>query len=196
MNNKTVRMIQHILDDCSKHNVELILYPETSLSLSKKIKVSGFWDESDKTIHVAVYGDEWIEVLAHEYSHFCQWKENKFISKEYSNAYIRFDEWLRGEKKISKTNREKYARLIQECELDCEKRAIKFLKKFRLSNEKIYIQKANSYVLGYEAVLQTGKWFEVSPSRIDACWKKLPTTFVKSLKPNKKILNIMVESCF
>lgn len=196
MNNRIVRMIQHILDDCSEHGVEVLLYPQHSILLSKKMKVSGYWDDVDKTINVAVYGDEWVGVLAHEYSHFCQWKEDKFTSKEYSNAYIRFDEWLRGEKKISKSNREKYARLIQQCELDCEKRAAKLLKKFRLGSQKNYIQKANGYVLGFQAVLETGKWFEVSPSRITACWKKLPTKFTKTLKPNKQILDIMIKNCF
>ena len=79
MKNSISKFLQMVQDDCSRHGVEIIFHPKQEIKLSKKIGVSGFWTDEDKQLNVAIYCDEWLTVLAHEYGHFCQWKENKFV---------------------------------------------------------------------------------------------------------------------
>ena len=152
MKNSILKFLELVQQDCLRHGVEIVFHPKSEIKLSKKIAVSGYWSDDDKKLNVAIYCDEWLTVLAHEYGHFCQWKENKFLDKATSNAYVHFDEWIEGKIELPKNKLEKTCELIQKCELDCEKRALKLIKQYKLyKDEKLYIQKANSYVLGYEA---------------------------------------------
>lgn len=165
--------------------------------MAEDFYVAGYWSEDDKQLNVAIAHDEWLTTLAHEYSHFCQWKENKFTDKKTANAYADYDEWLKGEIELTQKQIDLACKQIQKCELDCEKRTTKLIKKFNLCESvEEYVQKSNSYVLGYEASKKLRKWFKVAPSRIDSLVKTMPTKFVKELKPTRKQLNIMVRSCF
>lgn len=186
-----------VQEDCLRHGVEIVFHPKSEIKLSKKIFVSGYWDEQDKKLNVAIYCDEWLTVLAHEYGHFCQWKENKFVDKQTSDAYILFDEWIDGKKNLSKKKLDSVCELIQKCELDCEKRALKFIKEYKLYKDfKLYIQKANSYVLGYSAAKLNRKWFKKPPSRLDVVYESMSKTFTKTLTPNKKQLKLLLEHCY
>jgi hypothetical protein len=197
MKNSISKFLLLVQEDCTKHGVEIVFHPKEEIKLSKTVSVSGYWSDDDRQLNVAIYCDEWLTVLAHEYGHFCQWKENKFTGEETSNAYLIFDEWLEGKKEISKKRIDKICQLIQECELDCEKRALTFIKKFKLyKNEKLYIQKANSYVLGYAAAKINRKWFKKPPSRLNAVYSSMSKSFTKSLTPNKKQLQLLLEHCF
>lgn len=197
MKNSILKFLQLVQEDCLRHGVEIVFHTKSEIKLSKKISVSGYWSDDDRQLNVAIYCDEWLTVLAHEYGHFCQWKENKFIDKDTSNAYVLFDEWLEGKKELSKKRIDKVCELIQKCELDCEKRALAFIKKFKLyKNDKLYIQKANSYVLGYAAAKINRKWFKRPPSRLNPVYSSMSKTFTKSLTPNKKQLQLLLEHCF
>lgn len=197
MKNSILKFLEMVQEDCIRHGVEIIFHPKHEIKLSKKIDVSGFWNDDDKQLNVAIYCDEWLTVLAHEYGHFCQWKENKFIDKETSQAYILFDEWIDGRKNLSKKKLDSVCELIQKCELDCEKRALKLIKEFRLyKDEQLYIQKANSYVLGYAAAKLTRKWFKTPPSRTSLVFNSMSKNFTRTLKPNKKQLKLLLETCF
>ena len=197
MKNSILKFLELVQQDCLRHGVEIIFHPKSEIKLSKKISVSGYWSDDERKLNVAIYCDEWLTVLAHEYGHFCQWKENKFLDKATSNAYVDFDEWIERKIELSEKKLEKTCELIQKCELDCEKRALKFIKEFKLyKDEKLYIQKANSYVLGYEAAKITRKWFKTPPSRTNIIFQNMPKTFTKSLKPSKKQLELLLITCF
>ncbi|NDC31518.1 MAG: hypothetical protein EBZ58_11415, partial [Bacteroidetes bacterium] len=102
MKNSILKFLELVQEDCLRHGVEIIFHPKHEIKLSKKISVSGYWSDDDRKLNVAIYCDEWLTVLAHEYGHFCQWKENKFIDKVTSNAYVDFDEWIEGRVELSK----------------------------------------------------------------------------------------------
>ena len=197
MKNSISKFLQMVQDDCSRHGVEIEFHPKTEIKLSKNIQVSGYWNDEERKLCVAIYCEQWLTVLAHEYGHFCQWKENKFSDKATSQAYSDFDDWIDKKKELSKNKLQKTCELIQACELDCEKRALKFIKEYKLDrNEKLYIQKANSYVLAYEAARVTRKWFKTAPSSVNKVFSNMPKTFIRTLKPSKKMLKLMLESCF
>jgi hypothetical protein len=197
MKNSILKFLQLVQEDCLRHGVEITFHPKQEIKLSRKIGVSGYWSDEDKQLNVAIYCDEWLTVLAHEYGHFCQWKENKFVDYDTSTAYADFDDWINGSKELSKKKLEKTCELIQKCELDCEKRALKFIKQYKLyKDDKLYIQKANSYVLGYAAAKVKRKWFKIAPSRTEKVFSNMSTSFTRTLKPSKKMLKILLETCF
>jgi len=196
MKNSISDFINMVQSDCLENGVEIIFHPTTSIMMSKKISVSGFWCDEDKQLNVAIYHPEWLVILAHEYGHYCQWKDGKFIDEKTTEAYILYDEWI--EKKISLTKEklDDICELIQKCELDCEKRALKLVKKYKLCDIESYIQKANSYVLGYDVTKITRKWFKKSPTRVNSIYKSMSKTFTKTLKPTKKQTNLILKNCF
>ena len=58
--------------------------------------------------------------------------------------------------------------------------ALKFIKKFNLYKDPdMYVQKANSYVLGYEASKHLRRWFKQSPSYVKKIYTSMPKTFIK-----------------
>jgi hypothetical protein len=197
MKNSILKFLELVQEDCLKHGVEIVFHPNAEIKLSKNIDVSGYWNDEELKLCVAVYCEQWLTVLAHEYGHFCQWKENKFSDKATSQAYSDFDDWIDKKKELSKNRLEKTCELIQACELDCEKRALKLIKKYKLyKNHKLYIQKANSYVLGYEAAKIKRKWFKTSPEGINKVLSNMPKTFTRTLKPSKKMLKLLLDACF
>ena len=74
-------------------------------------------------------------------------------------------EWLDGE---NHRNITKHISVARDLELDNEKRSVKLIKKFKLPIDvKLYIKKANAYVLFYNYMLITRRWCKPnnSPSR-------------------------------
>jgi hypothetical protein len=197
MKNNILQFIEMVQKDCLEHGVKLVLHPKEKIKLAKNMDVSGYWDESKKQLHVAIYTEEWLTILAHEYGHFCQWKEGKFVSDRETELFIDFEEWLRGIKELTQKRLLASCRMVQSCELDCEKRALKLIKKFSLTDDySLYIQKSNSYVLGYEIVRKLRKWFKTGPSRFPEINKLMTKRFIKNFKISKKQIEIMKQKCF
>ena len=195
--NKVAQFLNLIEKEAHNFGAEVLYHSKRFIKVSPNMHVSGFWDGDAKQINVAVYCDEWLTILAHEFGHLCQQREKKFIDTATTNAYIYFDEWLLGERELSKKRLDDVCELIQICELDCEKRALKLIKKFNLySSDSLYIQKANSYVLGYEAAKVSRKWFKRSPSGQKEVYSIMSKKFTRTLTPNKKRLQALLVSCF
>lgn len=198
MSDNITRFITEIIADCAQHGVTLNLVP------AKKIKIeigelSGLWDEETKQISVAVLTDDWIKVLAHEYGHFCQYKEGKFASDEENAAFNDIDEWLDNKLDLTPEQINDKIKLIQDCELDCEKRAVEFIKKYEIDSEKNipkYIQRANAYVLSYEVLKTKRKWFEYSAHGITKIVNKMPKVFIEDFTVSSELNNLFLEKCY
>ena len=91
MKNSVLDFLRLVQQDCLESGVQLVFHPDTEINLSKRISVSGFWSDHDKELQVAIMNSEWLTTLAHEYGHFCQWKEKKFIDEKTIDAYNMFD---------------------------------------------------------------------------------------------------------
>ena len=96
---------------------------------------------------------QWLGVLAHEYSHYEQWKEqaeswtNSTIDEEDAEDII--FRWVRGEE-FSQNFLDKCFIAAKEIELDCERRAVKKIKKFELPLDvEEYIKQASAYIHYY-----------------------------------------------
>lgn len=87
------------------------------------------------------------EIFIHEYCHFLQWKMKSKIYKKSFNPFANFEKWLMY--KIRNFSIEDL-RIIQQLEIDCDRRAINQIEKYNLPvNKIIYTQKSNSYILSY-----------------------------------------------
>lgn len=111
-------------------------------------KCFGFFDE--KQICVAKGNARWVEVLAHEYSHFIQWLSG---SRLYSlcfgpmgnHAAIQED-WLRGKKYEARRVRKAFD-AVRAMERECEMIAVKVMEEYGLNIDiERYKQEANCYV--------------------------------------------------
>jgi hypothetical protein len=173
--------LKHIRKKCKEYNVKLVLKNTKKIKLSDNIYVGGyFWDEPDKyELACALKNPEYLNLLVHEYSHMEQWVENSSIWKD-AKYVTHVDEWLEGrdirdiDQKIDR---------VKMFELDCEKRALENIKKFNLPiNTKMYIKKANSYILFYNYLKESRKWSKPGKApyapKNNELWSLCPTRFM------------------
>ena len=52
------------------------------------VRCSGWFDEENKELVVAINRPDWIEILAHEYSHLTQWVEQIKVWKQAEKEWI------------------------------------------------------------------------------------------------------------
>ena len=183
-NNKYVKaFLAHVHKQCSAAGIKVDLRPTKFLKLSGNIYCSGYFDESDKAMVVAMNHPLALEVLVHEFGHFTQYMDKLSIWDAAAPALNKVDEWLGG-KEVR--NIEKWMGISRDLELDNEKRAVKLIKKFNLPiDAELYTKRANAYVLFYTWMLTTRKWAtrKNSPYRnqllIDACSNKFNMQYDK-----------------
>lgn len=156
--------VNYVKTQCKAKGVIIKLKPTKNVKLGE-IKCSGYFDEIDKELVVSAKHESALETLVHEFAHFTQWIEDCPAWKASASTYGNIDEWLGGKEfRYIK----KYVALARDLELDNEKRSVKLIKKFKLPIDvKLYIKKANAYVLFYNYMLITRRWCKPnnSPSR-------------------------------
>ena len=153
---KELAFIQFVKDECKKYGVKCKLRPTKYVIMDGNVKCSGWFDEEVPELVVAVNRPDWIEILAHEYGHLTQWRENTPIWKEGVKSLPKVWGWLDG---TNVRNIEKHIGVARDLELDNEKRAVKIIKKFELKVDlEHYVKKANAYVQFYNWMGKTRKW--------------------------------------
>lgn len=172
------RLIGDIIEKCLKHNCSFQLYPEHSVNGGDDIECSGYYDEAD--LVVAAGKKEWVDVLVHESCHLDQYIEKVPIWENGEAGITLIDSWLTKNKKISMKRIEQAIKNTILLELDCEKRTVKKMQKYKIPfNKENYIQKANSYLFSYWATLRDKKWFPF-PYEKPEIYKKMPNYFLKT----------------
>lgn len=153
---KIKAFIKYIRKECRLAGIRVELRQVKYLMLGQGMKCSGYFDEENRRLVVAMLNDNSVEVLVHEFGHFTQWQEKAPIWKEASWAMGHIEEWLGGK---PKRNIEKWIGLSRDLELDNEKRSVQLIKDFDLPiNTKKYTRSANAYVLFYNWMLTSRKW--------------------------------------
>ena len=153
---KELAFIQFVKDECKTYGVKCSLRPSKYVKMDGNVKCSGWFDEEVPELVVAMNRPDWIEILAHEYGHLTQWRENAPIWKEAVKSLPKVWGWLDG---TNVRNIEKHIGISRDLELDNEKRAVKIIKKFELKVDlEHYVKKANAYVQFYNWMLITRKW--------------------------------------
>ena len=178
-NEKT--FIKHVKNKCKEHNVKLILKNTKKIKIWEKTYVGGYFNDISTTkgeLVCAAKHSEYLNLLVHEFSHMEQWIEKTPLWENTDTGAV--DEWLNGKNiKFIKNKIDK----IKYMELDCEKRAVKNIKKHNLSvNIETYIQKANSYILFYNYLKETRQWSKPGNApyslKNKELWSLCPTKFM------------------
>lgn len=123
------------------------------------LRVGGFFAEADGIILVAGANPRWFSILIHEYGHFLQWVEKCRVGKTFNRHWRAWDGWLKDDRKLSKRVLHTKFLAVRNFELDCEKRAVELIKRYKLPiNIQSYIQDANCYMFFYAYVKKHRIW--------------------------------------
>ena len=148
--------------------------------------------------------EEWLPTFVHETCHKDQfieqtdvWLDGIYGSYE-SMDFI--DLWIRGLVELSATQKDRYFKASILVELDCEIRAVAKIEKYNLPiNVTEYIQRANAYVLFYQVMRRTRKWYTIGkePYAVESVWTKMPKTFMGTgeytIYPSIDLLGIIAD---
>ena len=148
--------ISHVKKECKTHGVKCDLRNTTYVKISNSIKASGYFDETGPILVCSMKHKDSIEILAHEYGHLTQWKENVDIWKAVEVSMPALDLWLSGEEV---ENIAEHIAACRDLELDNEKRTVEIIKEFKLPiNITQYTKKSNAYVHFYNYMLVSRRW--------------------------------------
>lgn len=134
---------------------------------------------------------EWVKVLVHEACHMEQYLDNASVWKALYvtptlDATSLIDLWIANKIELNHEQLYHYIQVIQDVEMDCEKRAVELIKRFEVPfiDTEEYIQQANAYVWFYLYVKKHRKWYTVGkePYNNEKIWRAMPTTFVENYR--------------
>lgn len=161
------KLIKDVKKKCERLGVSLLLSPEKSVKLSENIFAGGYFsDDADGEVPTLACAmgqpdfEKAILLFIHESCHLDQWserhKKNSIWSKGDTINII--EDWLGG-MEISESELDRAFTQSKEIEIDCEKRSVKKIKKYKIPvNVEQYIQKANAYILFYNYLKKHRKW--------------------------------------
>ena len=191
MNPNTKKLLTDTIETCLKSKCNFKISAKDHVIIDG-IKCSGWYDESD--LVVAGGKKEWLDVLVHESCHMDQFLEGYKYWKRGDDSLSMIDKWLAGKRK-TRNELVKATKDVIMLELDCERRAVQKMKKYKIPfNAGLYTQKANSYLFGYWATLRDRKWFAF-PYEQKKIYGKMPKVFLEPkeyLNNYEKFLSLYV----
>jgi len=150
-------LLADCVEDMLAHGVNVKLRPDKGLFHAGG-DCSGWFDHKTnyggKEIVVACGREDWVEVFAHEYCHFTQWKDGMFDEFDDNTLW----DWLEGKDFPD----EVIDLVIQESknlEADNERRTVVLLERYAIPVDLgHYAKKVNAYLLFYNTVRRDRKW--------------------------------------
>lgn len=199
-------LINSIKHDLKEHGFTLQLRPYKQVRAGS-VLASGYFDDETKRLVVAIKRpvNEWVSTLIHEYNHFRQFIEKSKVWTDYESGNVQlYYDFLDDKVQLESTNKDliKAIRLIQNLELDCEKRTIDTIKVFALESLipiKEYMQRSIAYVTFYDTSRLTKKWYisGKEPYSLKAAWSKMPKSFDKyKIGKDQKLIQHLKKVCF
>jgi hypothetical protein len=197
--------VEHVGEVLDKDGVDLVLVNDTSVEITKDMLCSGYFDEENKVIKVAIKREtyQWIGVLAHEFCHYTQWKEqcdawtNALINGNDVNYYI--ERWISGEDVHCDRIMHLYCYRCQQLELDNEIRSIDMIRKFNLPVPiRHYTRAAAAYIHFHNVMAEERKWFKdgYKLSEDDVLLNMIPATMKQDfIHTPDRIKDYMVHNC-
>lgn len=176
-----------------------------TLRNSKWVKADGFacfgyLDE--ERICVATKNPRWVEVLAHEYSHFIQLRTRSLLYRKCfgpTNNYADVvGDWINGKNSHSPARVRKAFETYRSMERECERIAVKVMQKHGIEfDPERYAQEANCCIYMYHFMEQRrGKDFKKSPFHWSVLRKMPASLRVQSHKVLPKEVSEVLEAYF
>lgn len=212
---------KYLSDQCKKHNVEFVVSQKTRV-FYQDTTCNGFFEShypinysfesitngifpqllednhSLNPVLAAAKGGktdiEFYSLLAHEYSHLCQF----FEKSKYWPTKQNFEDWESIFSTTPTPNHQIAWEKIVMVEADCEMRVIQLINDLSLEIDTTkYAQAANSYLYFYTWCLKNKKWYTTAPYEIPAIVNLMPNTLLASPEEYTKIiLNDELNSLF
>ena len=185
--------LSDLVDQAPKNNVQIFLDGSREYITVDNNPCNGiFVDTPTPQLIVACKKPEveWIPTLIHESCHMDQWVEQ---TQEWAACKVgAIDKmeliqlWIAGYVELNSNQLDDYIRCLRNIELDCEKRAVAKINKYNIGiNVNEYIQRANAYVMFYNVLMQTRKWYTpgLEPYNIEEIWRNMPNTWLNTYEP-------------
>lgn len=201
------RFLIELFEKCKDYKIKVILDP-TKVEFGQGNEVSGLYDSHNLELTVAINKPyiDWLPILVHESCHMDQHLENCKVWQECTikdhDACNILDMWLSGVVDLNATQLEDTINRVLNMELDCERRSVEKIKKYKLPIDTTeYTQKANAYVYFYRAMMKTRKWTtkERSPYSAEHVWSQMPKKFYSDqteYKIEDPLVDLIVKECF
>jgi hypothetical protein len=179
MNKNQRDFIRQVRETCKPLGVKLYFGKGKRLR-TESILLNGFFSDDKKILAVATKKPvtKWLEILVHEYGHLIQYKNQTKRWKEINDDVW---EWLYYKGDFSEKKIEKSIESTSYMELECEQIAVKTLRQFDLGIDiDSYIKRANSYLLFYQCLKYTRKWYGSgkAPYEIKEIYEKMPNKLI------------------
>jgi hypothetical protein len=191
--------VSYALKNLFKHKISVHLgFGALPPSDDTEISSNGYFSDAEKKLFCRIDDKEefWFEIFLHEYCHFLQHRDAKYPN---SMHWQDLDDWLLKKKNFPQKRVQKCVEVVRACELDCERRVIKLVKKFNLPvSIPEYTQRANVYILFYTLVGKHRRWYNrLSPYAVPELAKMMPVGFKKNWSTvPKEFEKIVVKKCF
>lgn len=129
-----------------------VMFKPTTNLIPREV-VRGLFYQHAKQIVIAARDPEWFHVFLHEFCHLEQLLEGLWSSHREYVCWELLDAWFSGKRELRADHLTRCVRTIQACELDAEKRAARYIRKYKFPSISLdeHIRSANVYVLSYEA---------------------------------------------
>lgn len=188
----TQAFIDHVKKECKKHGIKASLRNTKYVKLSGNIKCSGYFDDENKVLVCSMNRPDFLEILAHEYSHLTQYVDQIDLWSATGISMPLLDSWLAGEEV---KDIDKHISNCRDLELDNEKRTVKVIKKFDLKVDlDHYIRKANAYVQFYNYMKESRRW--CTPKRSPYTNKRIISAMPNNFKMNYNTIPKHIKQLF
>jgi len=193
--------IKYAKSKIGKTNIKLT-FADKKYVMVQGSRVSGYFDENELVCATGNPIKKWLPIFVHEFSHFEQWQKNcKSWTQVFINGKDLSDEtfkWIGG-KKYSLEKIKEITRRVRILELDCERRTVKNIKKFKLPIDvDNYIRGANSYIYFYNYAMLRRRWWKrgMAPYYNPEILSHMPSKFMSryTYLP-KKYIELYDEFC-
>jgi len=138
---------------------------------------AGFFSDEELVMKIATKNEFWLDTLIHEYAHFLQWIEGNTLFKKSARAIENVEDWFNREEVGARRLSRSFS-IIRAMERDCEMKACKIAKKFKLPiDPRGYARRANLYIYTHWIMEQERRFW---------AYKKNPlhSKYILSLMPN------------
>jgi hypothetical protein len=179
--NRNHQFVSFVKKHLAEYGMKLIIGRGNKVNVGG-YRCEGYFDDSKKIIKIAGNSLNFLETLVHEYCHFLQYINKSKIYQKSNNASYIVDDWFRGQEYSPEKIKRAFF-LVRAMERDCEKRAVKVIKKFNLKiDSKLYAKRAHCYIYSHFMMEKTRKFYSYkkSPYRSPIVLKIMPSNMAVS----------------
>ena len=172
------KFMEHVKNECKKYKISCKLKDVKYLKPVPSIRCTGYFDDEEMTLQVAMKEKGCFEILVHEYGHLTQWVDKAPVYTKANKYLLAVDDWVTGTE-LPDFVVDAAIQGVVDLELDNERRSVKLIDKHNLSIDKEdYIRKANAYLYFYHWMRKTRKWCrpENMPYKNKRIVAAMPTT--------------------